>query len=102
MTTAPNLTPGVSVRATMADLVAGAHLPVWVRVGCIAWSLADGNGHAALWPGQLARALGTSAPGASNALARAREYGWVDESSTARCLVLPGCGARPCEERHRG
>ena len=92
----------VSVRATMSDLSRGYGLPSWVRLGCLAWSLAGPDGHAPLQPGQLARALGLSPSATSNALTAARERGFIDESSTARCVVLPGFGDNPCEAVHRG
>lgn len=92
--------PAVSVRLTMADLAA-AELPAWVRVGCLAWALADPSGHARLTTGQLSTALGISPSATSNALGVARERGWIDDCSTARCVVLPGCGPARCEERHR-
>lgn len=92
--------PVVSVRVTMADLAA-AELPAWVRIGCLAWSLADQTGHARLATGQLRTSLGLSAQQTTDALAVARSRGWIDPCSTARCVVLPGCGPARCEERHR-
>lgn len=90
-----------SVRATMNDLAATS-LPGWVRVGCLAWALADTNtGHARFATGELRRVLGLSSSRTSDALAIARMHGWIDPASSARCIVLPGCSLNPCEEQHR-
>lgn len=76
-------------------------LPAWVRVGCAAWATAEPSGHARFGVGQLRRILGLSPQQLTDAIAVARSRGWVDQASTARCIVLPGCSLNPCEERHR-
>ncbi len=91
----------VPIRETiMSAYLTDADLPVWVKVGFLAWSRTV-NGHTRLGTGELAKVLGVSSVAASQALAVARRRGLVDACSTSRCLVLPGCALRPCEERHR-
>lgn len=79
----------------------GVVLPVWSRIGYLAVARADHHGHARLGTGQLAALLHTSPQRASDALVVARGRGVIDHTSHAGCLVLPGCGLNPCEERHR-
>lgn len=95
-TTAP-----ISVRGSFTGYATNGDLPGWVRVGCAAWALAGANGHAPLAEGQLRTLLGATAPATSKALATARERGWVDATSSARCLVLPGYGGADCVSVHR-
>lgn len=90
----------VEIRPTMSDLSQGS-LPAWVRIGCLAWARADLQGHARLGTGQLGRTLGMTPDSVARALRVARDHGWIDPTSTARCLVLPGCASARCEERHR-
>lgn len=91
-----------SSRQIMATIAASPGAPVWLRVGCLAWSRHDGTGHARLATGELGRLLGGLSPAhTSNALAQARDRGWVDACSTSRCIVIPGVGPERCEERHR-
>lgn len=95
------LSSTVTVRAQMRVQAENADLDHWHRLGCLAWVHADQHGHARMATGQVARELGLTVKQISAALETARNRGWVDPSSTARCLVLPGCASNPCEENHR-
>lgn len=90
-----------SARTTMDQLARDDRLDHWHRLGCLAWVFAANDGHARLATGQAARELGLTVRQISDALDIARRRGWLDPTSTARCLVLPGCGGHSCEERHR-
>lgn len=94
------LTTAVAVRVLMQTMADNYDLDQWHRLGCLAWVHADQYGHARLATGQASRELGLSVNQISEAIATARRRGWLDPSSTARCLVLPGCALNPCEERH--
>lgn len=94
------LTSPFSARGLMLTLATNPELPTWHRVGCIAWHRADQGGHARFSTGELSRCLGLTRGQVSDALAVARRRGWVDQTSNARCVVLPGCALNPCEERH--
>jgi len=76
-------------------------LPLWLRVVSLAYGMHALNGHASYGPGDLGLALSTLDPetgeiqGPSrqtvhHAVKRAVEHGWLDPSSTGRCLVVPG------------
>jgi hypothetical protein len=64
-------------------------LPLWLRVAALAYGSHRRNGHAAFKPGWLAAVLEKPASDISKAIGRAKEYGFIDEASTARCLVVP-------------
>jgi hypothetical protein len=91
----------VEVRATHLELAQQASLPAWVRLQCLAWAYAERNGHAPFATTELRQYLGLTPARLSQSLATARGLGWIDPTSTARCLVLPGCGINPCEGIHR-
>lgn len=96
------LSPTPAVRALMQVQVDNYQLPAWVRLGCLTWVHADHkHGHARMATGQVARELGLTVKQTSATIATARALGFIDDTSTARCLVLLGCGNNPCEERHR-
>lgn len=93
-------------------------LPDWHRVWCFATARAEPNLHAEFTTGQLAKLMGKvtdsefsamSGPRLSNVIAQAVERKLLDETSNARCLVLPShawaCGlkgsAQPCRT-HEG
>jgi hypothetical protein len=91
--------PGV--RRDMAAQAANQALPTWHRIGCLARAGTNHHGHARFATGQLRRQLHLTAQQTSEALAVAKARGWVDSTSTARCVVLPGHALNPCEENHR-
>ena len=73
-------------------------LPHWLRVAAVAYGGHGPNGHCPLNPGDLAWALfhlddGTGEVVPSSNTARAVEIavrnGWLDQKSSARCLVVP-------------
>lgn len=68
-----------------------APLPTWQRIAFLALARHKADGHADFARGELARLLGE--PPKKNNLNRelrqAVQYGWLDPSSCARCLVLP-------------
>lgn len=66
-----------------------AELPLWLRVAALAFGCHQGNGHANFGPGYLAGVLGKPGPVVSRAIAKAKQKGWIDEASRARCLVVP-------------
>lgn len=91
----------VELRTVMRRLARNPVLPTWVRVGCYAWAKADPTtGHATLATSELRRHLHASPQQISEAIARAKTRSWIDPTSSARCLVLPGFGDNPCEEHH--
>lgn len=73
--------------------------PDWFRVWSLAIARSTANGHATFSPGEIARILGCPGPegiwvpkpgsGVSQAVSLAKRKGLIDESSNARCLVLP-------------
>lgn len=88
-------------------------LPDWLRLHAFAVARAAPNLHAEFASGQLAQLMGKpvngefqpmAGPRLSNVITQAIERKFLDESSNARCLVLPahawGCGlsgaASPC------
>ena len=95
------LTRTVSVRAMMLEQAYQTSLPMWVRIGCLAWACANNHGHAPFSRGELRSWFDLRPATLSQSLTTARRLKWIDPTSTARCLVLPGCGLNPCEETHR-
>jgi hypothetical protein len=73
-----------------ARRAADAQLPLWIRVVAYAEANAHPDGHCPLTPEQLHHGLDpTLSKGAvSRAIARAVAYGWLNPTSSARCLVL--------------
>ena len=69
-------------------------MPVWIRVGALAFGCHRRNGHANFGPGEIAEILGTpgnplSASSVSNAIKLAKNAGWIANESNSRCLVVP-------------
>ncbi|GAA5153858.1 hypothetical protein GCM10023340_36500 [Nocardioides marinquilinus] len=96
------LSADVDVRAEWEQQARNDLLPHWVRVVAYTWARADRGGHARLTPGQLGLVLGLGHNATSEAIRTARDRGILDETSSARCLVLAGHRLNPCEARHRG
>lgn len=76
-------------------------LPAWLRVACLAFGAHAANGHANFGAGQIGLVLGSvdQATGeirpmdkhnVQRAITKAVQFGWLAESSGARCLVVPG------------
>ena len=73
--------------------------PDWFRVWSLAVARSSASGHATFSSGEIARVLGCAGPdglwvpksatGVSQAVSLAKRKGLIDESSNARCLVLP-------------
>ena len=75
-------------------------LPKWLRVAALAYGSHENNGHARFKRGEVALILavvdhetGEVVPLDRRAVFRviqqAVAYGWLDEGSTARCLIVP-------------
>lgn len=99
--TAVILARSVSVRVDMRTAADNAKAPHWFRLGALARVHTNEHGHAPMREGQIARELRLTVRQVSNAITSAKAIGWIDPSSTARCLVLPDQALSPCEERHR-
>ena len=90
-------------------------LPNWLRVASLAYGSHRANGHAQFKRGDVGLVLSTvdrdtgvvrplDKGSVQRAIRTAIEYGWLDESSGSRCLVVPhhaivgGLGGRAGEE----
>jgi len=81
------------------ERAANPKLPDWLRVAGLAFAKHRANGHANFSQGEIANRLGkrsadgrlipASGPTVSNAIKRAKDYGFIAETSHARCLVVP-------------
>ncbi|MDO9498111.1 MAG: hypothetical protein Q7J48_20575 [Nocardioides sp.] len=76
------------------------NLPKWLRVTCLAYGAHQNNGHANFKRGEVALVLATidTETGAIypldrrdvfRAIRQAVAFGWLEEGSTARCLIVP-------------
>ncbi len=74
-------------------------LPQWLRLACLAFGRHKPNGHAHFAEGELAKLLSTrgkdgavtvpSSQSVSGYIKTAKHFEFIDQSSTARCLVVP-------------
>jgi hypothetical protein len=75
-------------------------LPLWMRVAFMGYAHHQSNGHASFAKGELFKEFSTAAGSALvprklsekqlyNALADAKEYGYLDGRSSLRCLIVP-------------
>ncbi|MDF1705058.1 MAG: hypothetical protein P1U38_09815 [Aeromicrobium sp.] len=62
--------------------------PLWVSISLYALAHADLDGRVDLAPSHLRYVFRTDAPTVSRAITRAVEAGWLDPTSSARCLVV--------------
>lgn len=81
-------------RERAASRAANPAMPAWIRVAALAFGCHRRNGHASFKTGEIAEILGTpgkplSPSSVSNAIKLAKNAGWIDGQSTARCLVVP-------------
>jgi hypothetical protein len=77
---------------------ANRSLPNWVRISALAFGCHRANGHANFAAGELEVLLGVpgengwksvSPQQVSNAIAAAKQAGWIAPESRPRCLVVP-------------
>ncbi len=75
-------------------------LPKWLRVAALAYGSHENNGHALFRRGEVALVLATVDHGSGavvpldrrdvfRSIQQAVAYGWLEEGSTARCLIVP-------------
>lgn len=74
-------------------------LPLWQRLAFLGYASHRRNGHATFTKGELVALLGGAAASANKgepgerqifrAMADAKEYGWLDDRSSLRCLIVP-------------
>lgn len=85
-------------------------LPKWLRLVSYAYARHHRNGHANFRQGELEALLGVSASSVSQLISKAVDYGFLDPSSKARCLVVMphqigggSCGSAftPCTHHSR-
>lgn len=69
--------------------VRGAGMAHWQQVAFLAWCRGRDNGHANFAQGEIGKMLGLSKTAVSQEIKKAKTFGWLDPSSTARCLVWP-------------
>lgn len=74
-----------------AEQSCDAELPLWQRVGALAFSCHRANGHANFVAKnhELAFLLNKPPDQISRAIARAKEKGWLAMESNSHCLVVP-------------
>jgi hypothetical protein len=88
-------------QAAWDNRAANHHLPLWVRIVCLAYGRHKANGHAVFGRGDLTWILGTpphdgkpfqraNRQAVRNAIAAAVKYGFLDDGSCTECLVVPG------------
>lgn len=63
-------------------------LPKWLRLVCFAYGRHRRNGHANFLQGELEELLAASPSSVSQLILKAVDYGFLDSSSKARCLVV--------------
>ena len=85
-------------------------LPYWLRVAALAYGSHTDNGHARFKRGEVAlilgsvdRATGVVRPFANvrREIARAVEYGWLEEGSFWGCLIVPAHSIRKGDFTHK-
>jgi len=83
-------------QSTWEERATDAHvpLPMWQRVAFLAYARHRGNGHAPFAEGELLTLVQKAQPKAGEralwrALADAKRYGYLDDRSSLRCLVVP-------------
>lgn len=95
----PRLAP---TPALLRQQCTNTHLPGEIRLALWTWGHINEQGHAPAQPGQLLTELGFSRnTEVSRVIKKARDHGFIDQCSTARCLVLVGHSVAPCEQTHR-
>lgn len=96
-------------QSVFREMASDSDRPLWDRLGMLAWGTVRANGHAHFQPGELAEFFGVPAKRISEALAKAKGKGMIDETSSTRCLVVPehvavrkgeGNPAEPCSVHH--
>lgn len=82
------------------EKVGNPRLPLWLRIACLAYGSHRANGHAPLSLGDIGLALATidtatgecwepSRQNINRGILVAVDYGFIDPTSGARCLVVP-------------
>jgi hypothetical protein len=90
---------GMHRQAVWLERSADSMLPDWIRLSLLAFARHRANGHANFGSGEIGQLLAHTASNGerqplsksavSNAIKRAKDKGWIDRESCARCLVVP-------------